>query len=94
VLGWKYVAAEDESQRYKINNYILETKKVCVATSWKEAGMVERKSPSLSMTSSEEYTEFDSQDEDECEELFTGVWSPTVAAQRRQAKSMGKNARN
>ena len=80
------MAAEDESQRYKINNYILETKKVCVATSWK--------SPSLSMTSSEEYTEFDSQDEDECEELFTGVWSPTVAAQRRQAKSMGKNARN
>lgn len=31
--------------------------------------------------------EFDSQDEDECEDLFAGVWSPALALKRRQAKS-------
>lgn len=31
--------------------------------------------------------EFDSQDEDECEDLFAGVWSPGLASRRRQRKS-------
>ena len=30
--------------------------------------------------------EFDSQDEDECEDLFAGVWSRQLAAKRRQRK--------
>lgn len=30
--------------------------------------------------------EFDSQDEDECEDLFAGVWSPQLASKRRQRK--------
>jgi len=90
VLGWKYVAAEEESQRYKINKYILETKKVCVATSWEGAEGIERELPSIS----NESMEFDSQDEDECEELFAGVWSPTVAAKRRQARIIGQDGGN
>ncbi|ORY15967.1 Yippee/Mis18, partial [Clohesyomyces aquaticus] len=28
VLGWKYVAAEEESQRYKVGKFILETRRV------------------------------------------------------------------
>ncbi|KAF2267438.1 yippee-like protein, partial [Lojkania enalia] len=28
VLGWKYVDAEEESQRYKVGKFILETKRV------------------------------------------------------------------
>lgn len=34
----------------------------------------------------EEETEFDSQDEDECEDLFMGVWTPQLAERRRRAK--------
>lgn len=34
-----------------------------------------------------ERVEFDSQDEDECEDLFAGVWSPGLARRRRQRKS-------
>ena len=30
--------------------------------------------------------EFDSQDEDECEDLFAGVWSPGLAGRRRNRK--------
>ena len=30
--------------------------------------------------------EFDSADEDECEDLFAGVWSPALAQKRRQRK--------
>ena len=33
--------------------------------------------------------EFDSQDEDECEDLFAGMWSPALALKRRQAKTFG-----
>jgi hypothetical protein len=31
--------------------------------------------------------EFDSQDEDECEVLFSGTWTPQMAAQMRKAKN-------
>ena len=31
--------------------------------------------------------EFDSQDEDECEDLFAGVWSPQLAIKRRQRRN-------
>ena len=33
-----------------------------------------------------EEIEFDSQDEDECEDLFAGVWSPALARKRRRNK--------
>ena len=38
----------------------------------------------------EEEVEFDSQDEDECEDLFMGVWTPQLAAKRRKQKQFGK----
>ncbi|USW56144.1 Putative Yippee family protein [Septoria linicola] len=34
VLGWKYIHAEDESQKYKIGKFILETKRVCRSSTW------------------------------------------------------------
>ncbi len=33
---------------------------------------------------------FDSQDEDECEDLFAGVWSPALAARRRRGRRFGR----
>ncbi len=91
MLGWKYDGAEEESQRYKVGKYILETKMVCSSNDW------ERDMPPESLDGGngeaagemvgEGLVEFDSQDEDECEDLFAGVWSPGLAIKRRQNKS-------
>jgi len=94
VLGWKYVAAEEESQRYKVGKFILETKKVAAVTFWEGSQDHGQELPPVALDAQRENPdniEFDSQDEDECEELFAGVWSPTVAAARRRAKKFGKD---
>ena len=93
MLGWKYDGAEEESQRYKVGKYILETKMICSSSNWE---ICELRLPPMSLghwnrdASREEVVEFDSQDEDECEDLFAGVWSPSLAAKRRQGKSFRK----
>jgi hypothetical protein len=102
-LGWKYIAAEDEGQRYKVGKFILETKKVCRSSTWEnedESEVVEvrggaRRKSSLAMPPEQisgvaEEMEFDSEDEDECEDLFMGVWTPQLAARRRRAKMVEK----
>ncbi|ERF68992.1 hypothetical protein EPUS_06679 [Endocarpon pusillum Z07020] len=38
----------------------------------------------------DEAVEFDSQDEDECEDLFAGVWSPELALKRRRGRKFGR----
>ena len=88
ILGWKYVAAEEEAQRYKVGKFILETKKICRGVSWEHDGGV-----ALGVTAAAEARNtideeilFDSQDEDECEDLFAGVWSPALAKKRRKSK--------
>ncbi|KAE8146257.1 yippee zinc-binding/DNA-binding /Mis18, centromere assembly-domain-containing protein [Aspergillus avenaceus] len=91
VLGWKYVAAEEESQRYKVGKFILETKRIMTSSSWESTSFVESSllpEPSnLGVTEvSHGSVEFDSEDEDECEDLFTGVWSPGLAIRRRSRK--------
>lgn len=35
--------------------------------------------------------EFDSQDEDECEDLFSGIWSPELARRRRRNKTFRRS---
>jgi hypothetical protein len=95
VLGWKYVAAEDESQRYKVGKFILETKRISTSVCW-ENDFSDRSpfstSPPIASSddggfdSLESPVEFDSQDEDECEDLFAGVWSPNLAIRRRSRK--------
>lgn len=85
MLGWKYVHAEEETQRYKIGKYILETKKVVKSGhEWEEEDEVAFEEEG-GVKAGEEI-EFDSQDEDECEDLFSGIWSPELARRRRKNK--------
>ncbi|CAP96030.1 hypothetical protein E8E15_006698 [Penicillium rubens] len=85
VLGWKYVAAEEESQRYKVGKFILETKKIAASSCWESPPGVDQimQANQHEIESGPANTEFDSQDEDECEDLFAGIWSPGLAARRR-----------
>ncbi|KAI9924503.1 hypothetical protein ASPWEDRAFT_28348 [Aspergillus wentii DTO 134E9] len=95
VLGWKYVAAEEESQRYKVGKFILETKRTTTTSCWDSASTISPKAaPALDQSSHGEtgpsplngHVEFDSQDEDECEDLFAGIWSPDLATRRKNRK--------
>ncbi|KAL4998100.1 yippee zinc-binding/DNA-binding /Mis18, centromere assembly-domain-containing protein [Aspergillus recurvatus] len=75
VLGWKYIKAEEQSQKYKVGKFILETNKIIKTSAWDPAfGANLTRSTGI---------EFDSQDEDECEDLFSGVWNPGLAVRRR-----------
>jgi hypothetical protein len=103
VLGWKYIAAEEEAQRYKVGKYIIETKRITTSSCWEfQDDLPSPTSPddgpaSLmrrpSVTNDDDYSdlEFDSQDEDECEDLFAGVWSPSLAGRRRNRKLTRKS---
>lgn len=98
-LGWKYVEASDESQKYKVGKYILETKRIRVGVRWEEEKWHDnnddndddddvREGTKLpTENAADEELELDSQDEDECEDLFAGVWSPALAKRRRQRKN-------
>ena len=109
VLGWKYVATEEEAQRYKVGKFILETKRVCRGSTWEseddvleEHERVEQRRrdcsgrrrsslvPPSELARTAEEVEFDSQDENECEDLFMGVWTPQLAVKRRQARMFGR----
>ncbi|KAL2011865.1 hypothetical protein VTN00DRAFT_4583 [Thermoascus crustaceus] len=99
VLGWKYVAAEEESQRYKVGKFILETKRITTSSCWETNVKAPSNSPdpqpSLGEARSETLdgnVEFDSQDEAECEDLFAGVWSPSLAIRRRSRKFERRSA--
>lgn len=104
-LGWKYIAAEEESQKYKIGKYILETKRVRSVSCWENEESEDANDiiaalpfdatgdlplpPERLVASREdnhETIEFDSEDEDECEDLFAGVWSQALAAKRRRGR--------
>lgn len=117
VLGWKYLAAEDEGQRYKVGKVILESRRTVVGTHWEldggadfddgeeeddgedgeDGGDVWGTSAGFwgidgvggGLGVEEEEALFDSQDEDECEDLFVGVWSPALAKRRRARKIVG-----
>lgn len=135
-LGWKYVAASEEAQRYKVGKFIIEMGRVRTMPHWEGLGSedevqavlntaapgssvvdgdetqvesgddeveeehwaVERarrprmrgedkRSGADSMVT-DENVEFDSEDEDECEDLFAGVWSPTLARRWRRLRSL------
>lgn len=43
MLGWKYIHAEEESQRYKVGKFILETKRVCRSSTWESGHVVDEK---------------------------------------------------
>jgi hypothetical protein len=131
-LGWKYVDAKDQSQKYKVGKFILETQRVVAYRSWEDAvsaapetehvdtakgvGKAKKqknknkkmklnkarlassssdyRSSSSSDDSSDsdtnhtenDYIVFDSDDDDECEDIFAGTWDPDVVARRRGRK--------
>jgi hypothetical protein len=92
-LGWKYLAADEDAQRYKVGKFILETKRLVKADGWeRERDHQHPPDRSDAAVADEEEqardeVEFDSQDEDECEDLFAGVWSARVAAKRRAERA-------
>ncbi|RFU77562.1 yippee family [Trichoderma arundinaceum] len=94
-LGWKYVDAKEESQKYKVGKFILETERVVTHRSWEDVpiseglelmyemedeGHAERKD-----SDGEDHSEieFDSEDDEECEAVFAGLWDAETAAKRR-----------
>ena len=86
VLGWKYVDAKEHEQKYKIGKFILETKRVVMGVRWEDGGVGEGEGEVEEGKIEElsgDVVVFDSEDEDECEDLFAGVWDPEVVAKRR-----------
>ncbi|PGH31642.1 protein MPE1 [[Emmonsia] crescens] len=103
LLGWKYVAAEEESQKYKVGKFILETKKISVCSSWENndvggggnsdgGELFDYYYSQKSSGGSNDDVEFDSQDEEECEDLFSGMWSPWLAARRRRDRNFERRS--
>lgn len=100
VLGWKYVAADEESQRYKVGKFILETKKITASSCWESpprnigsaAPFGTVNSGNSGAKTLDEDISFDSQDEDECEDLFAGIWNPDLAMRRRSRKPNHRSA--
>jgi hypothetical protein len=86
VLGWKYVDAAEESQKYKIGKFILETRRIVKGAEW-DNSMDEEGGNGTVMEAKDEDIEFDSHDEDECEDLFLGVWNPQLAKRRRRNRA-------
>ena len=89
----KYVDAKDESQKYKIGKYILETQRVLNYRSWEDVEVPWfdeeeeiGQEPEVHVVDGSEPIVFDSEDEDECEDLFSGTWDPQVVAKRRARK--------
>ncbi|KAI4251647.1 MAG: hypothetical protein LQ352_004721 [Teloschistes flavicans] len=98
VIGWKYEWAEEETQRYKVGKYILETKKIFSSSCWEKDDDQQRSAATGHSRGTGQNRdgsiEFDSQDEDECEDLFAGMWSPSLAVKRRQGKRFSQPASN
>lgn len=95
VVGWKYVDAKEATQRYKIGKFILETRRVVGGKTWEDmdgsqadingSGVVPgRIEGGKNKDGGEEEVEFDSEDEDECEDLFAGVWDAEAVKKRRE----------
>lgn len=86
-LGWKYVDAKETSQHYKIGKFILETKRVISHRTWGDAPLDGCRDgqdlAEIDDAKDDDQISFDSEDEDECEDLFAGVWDAESAAKRR-----------
>lgn len=91
-LGWKYVDAKEETQKYKVGKFILETERVMTFSSWEDGGrMVKHDDGEGELKGEKTDGEdgemvFDSDDEDECEDIFNGTWDPETVAERRSQR--------
>jgi hypothetical protein len=88
VLGWKYVDAAEDSQKYKVGKFILETRRIVKGAEW-DNSVDEEGDNGIVIEARDEDIEFDSQDEDECEDLFSGIWTPQLAKRRRKNRAYG-----
>ncbi|KAF2011896.1 yippee-domain-containing protein [Aaosphaeria arxii CBS 175.79] len=87
VIGWKYVDAEEDSQKYKVGKFILETRRIVKSVDWEDGAVDEAADGTVATSKNDEEIEFDSQDEDECEDLFAGIWTPALARRRRKNRA-------
>ena len=89
--------AKEAAQRYKIGKFILETRRVVGGKSWEDidgsqahingSGVISDGIGGAKIKDDrEEEAEFDSEDEDECEDLFAGVWDAEAAKKRRERR--------
>lgn len=85
VVGWKYIDAKEAGQRYKIGKFILETKKVIGVKGWEDVPLGHKRVDTTQGDTEEKEDDitFDSEDEDECDELFAGTWDREVVGRRR-----------
>ncbi|KAM5352282.1 hypothetical protein ACJ41O_005005 [Fusarium nematophilum] len=92
-LGWKYVDAKEQGQKYKVGKFILETERVVTFRSWEDGTDLEDVpgSPNTGSKDDDEEIVFDSDDEDECEDIFAGTWDPEVV-ERRRSRMMSRRS--
>lgn len=96
VLGWKYLDAKEAAQKYKIGKYILEMKRVVLAVGWEDTmGDGDEDVDDVlgacgKAAEDENVVLFDSEDEDECDDLFSGTWDPELVAKRRSKRTWSK----
>ncbi|KAK0708928.1 yippee zinc-binding/DNA-binding /Mis18, centromere assembly-domain-containing protein [Apiosordaria backusii] len=85
-LGWKYIKADEPSQKYKVGKFILEVVRVAVeqGLEFEPAGDLKPGNQKKQIAGGKGGVVFDSDDEDECEELFSGVWNAEDVAARRR----------
>lgn len=81
-VGWKYVDATEKSQKYKVGKFILETTMVASYRCWGDAEVDDEMEKEDGVRQHAD-VEFDSGDEDECEDIFAGVWDAEEVAERR-----------
>lgn len=92
VLGWKYVDAREEAQRYKIGRFILETERTTRYKSWEDVPgqgweVAGYGGGGEFGKDGEEDGGFDSADDDECDDLFAGTWDAETALRRRAMRA-------
>ncbi|KAK1724657.1 yippee zinc-binding/DNA-binding /Mis18, centromere assembly-domain-containing protein [Colletotrichum acutatum] len=96
-LGWKYVDAKELSQKYKVGKFILEVERVVPFRSWEDDGADRNGDDSggddsaaqtarKGASDSDVEVVFDSEDEDDLEDMFSGNWDPEVVAKRRSRR--------
>lgn len=132
-IGWKYVDAREQAQKYKVGKFILEVERVVLLRTWEDIsadqsddlsrhfysasapvgspGSRDRRRSSAffggrkssyssegpnqvedaeeeksSGSETEEEIAFDSEDEDECEDIFAGTWDAATVARRRNSR--------
>ncbi|KAI0388621.1 yippee-domain-containing protein [Xylariaceae sp. FL0594] len=94
-VGWKYVDAKEESQKYKVGRFILETRRTVEHKNWED--VIPSEVPDVALEPGEmvdgegeggETIVFDSDDESECDDIFAGVWNAQTAAKRRKHRGI------